>query len=118
MPKPKRFKILKSVGESTSLAASLNEAIAHPNSAPVNQLQQPETCPSTAVGPSVSPRTCPLQTPPQMSQTCPSTSAIPTSSQSSDPASSLPAHVEGSSVVRRYAGRESSHYWFVDAIGM
>ena len=96
MPKPKRFKVLKSVEESSLPAASSHEDIA----------------------PSVSPQTCSLQTPPLISQTCPSTSAIPTTSQSSDPVSSQPTHVEGSSVVRRYAGRESTHFWFVDAIGM
>ena len=114
MPKPKRFKVLKSVEGGSSLATSSNEAFAHPNSAPVNQLQLPDTCPSIAVAPSVSPQACPLQTP---LQTCPSTSAIPTSSQSSDPVGSQPTQ-EGSSIVRRHAGRESSHFWFVDVIGM
>ena len=38
MPKSKRFKVLKSVAESSSPSASSKEAVAHLNSAPVNQM--------------------------------------------------------------------------------
>ena len=59
-----------------------------------------------------------VQTPPQILQACPSTSTVPTSSLLSDPISSQPTHFEGSSVIRCYARCESSHFWFVVAIGM
>lgn len=125
MPKPKRIKnLLKSIAES-SLEASPTAPIAPTFSHP--QPTQPQACTSAPIAHTTShtqpiqPQACtsapitPTASYPQPIQplACSTTPINPTASHSTSlPSSQAPPQP------RRRVGRESNHYWSVDAIGI